>query len=151
LIAATNYAAVIRPLQIIIMGVAGLFLLRVMRVAMVEVRPPKSERGPRRAKRQRQRGALALTFIEPEERAGERVDVDRPVVVGRGVECDLVLNDTYLSTRHAQFTFDEGDLLIEDLGSTNGSYVNQEMIAHRTRLSRGDIVQVGGVLFEVVR
>ncbi len=148
LIAATNYAAVIRPLQIVVMGVAGLFLLRVMRVAMVEVRPARSGSGPRSAKR---RGALMLNFIEPKERAGERVSVDAPVIIGRGSECNLVINDTYLSTRHSQFTFDSGDLLVEDLGSTNGTYVNQKIIAHRTRLDKGDIVQVGGVLFEVVR
>ena len=43
------------------------------------------------------------------------------------------------------------DLSIEDLGSTNGTYVNQELIKGRVHLDRGDIVQVGGVLFEVVR
>ena len=146
--AATNYAAVIRPLQIVVLAVAGLFLLRVMRVAMVEVRPVKTDVGPRLARR---RGALALSFIEPEERAGQRVNVERPVIIGRGVECDIVIDDTFLSTKHAQFTFDAGDLLVEDLVSTNGTYVNQKLIAHRTRLDRGDIVQVGGVLFEVVR
>ena len=148
MIAATNYASVIRPLQVIVLVVAGLFLLRVMRVAMVEVRPPKSERQPRQARR---RPSLGLEFIEPLEHSGERIDVESPVVIGRGRECEVSLDDTYLSTRHAQLTFDDGDLLIEDLGSTNGTYVNQELIEHRTRLERGDIVQVGGVLFEVVR
>jgi len=37
------------------------------------------------------------------------------------------------------------------LGSTNGTYVNQERVTSRTQLDRGDIVQTGGVLFEVVR
>jgi pSer/pThr/pTyr-binding forkhead associated (FHA) protein len=46
---------------------------------------------------------------------------------------------------------DSGDLSIEDLGSTNGTYVNQELIKGRVHLASGDIVQVGGVLFEVVR
>jgi hypothetical protein len=148
LLATTDYATVIRPLQVVVLAVAGLFLLRVMRVAIVEVRPPKAEKVPRAARR---RAALALEFIEPVEREGERVEVERPVTIGRGVECDLVVDDTFLSTRHATFSYDDGDLLIEDLASTNGTYVNQDLIAHRTRLERGDIVQVGGVLFEVVR
>jgi pSer/pThr/pTyr-binding forkhead associated (FHA) protein len=147
-IAATNYAAVIRPLQIVVIGVAGLFLLRVMRVALVEVRPVKTSSGSRSSKR---RGSLSLSFVEPATRRGEAVQVEKPLVVGRGVDCDLVLNDTFLSTRHARFTFDAGDLLVEDLGSTNGTFINQKIIAHRTRLDKGDIVQVGGVLFEVVR
>jgi hypothetical protein len=144
---ATDYASVIRPLQIVVLAVGGLFLLRVMRVAMVEVRPPR-ERGP---KKQREKRRLGLEFIEPDAMSGDRVSVNTTVTVGRGAGCELQLEDTYLSGRHAQFTVDESDLLIEDLGSTNGTYVNQELIKHRTRLERGDIVQVGGVLFEVVR
>jgi hypothetical protein len=148
LIATTDYASVIRPLQVVVLAVAGLFLLRVMRVAMVEVRPSKTEREPKQTRR---RSRLSLEFIEPDEHAGQRVHVDPSVTIGRGAECDVVVDDTYLSSRHAQFNFDDGDLLVEDLDSTNGTYVNQELIAHRTRLERGDIVQVGGVLFEVVR
>lgn len=146
---ATDYTAIIRPLQIIVMAVAGLFLLRVTRVALVEMRPPKTDDAPRRSRRRS--SPLGLEFIEPEEYQGHHVEVVSSLMVGRGADCDLPLQDTYLSTRHARFTMDDGDLLVEDLGSTNGTYVNQELIAHRTKLDRGDIVQVGGVLFEVVR
>ena len=59
--------------------------------------------------------------------------------------------DTYLSSRHARFSIDDGDLTVEDLESTNGTYVNQALIHGRVHLERGDIVQVGGVLLEVVR
>jgi pSer/pThr/pTyr-binding forkhead associated (FHA) protein len=94
---------------------------------------------------------LALEFIEPVERAKERIDVDNAVTIGRSSDCDLSLQDTYLSSRHARVANDNGDLSIEDLGSTNGTYVNQELVKGRVHLERGDIVQVGGVLFEVVR
>jgi pSer/pThr/pTyr-binding forkhead associated (FHA) protein len=148
LITATNYTAVVRPLQLIVLALAGLFLIRVMRVALVEVRPPKDRSAPKKAK---QRRSLVLEFIEPEQMAGERLAVTDALILGRGVECDIVVDDAYLSTRHARFSFDDGDLLVEDLDSTNGTYVNQKLIAHRTRLEKGDIVQVGGVLFEVTR
>ncbi|MCU1364104.1 MAG: hypothetical protein JWM55_1932 [Acidimicrobiaceae bacterium] len=144
--ASTNYAAVIRPLQVLVIVIAVLFFLRVMRVMAVQSRPADFEKKVRR-----RRGTLALEFIEPNDRSGERVEVDTGVTVGRSVECDLSLQDTYLSSRHARFLNDEGDLSIEDLGSTNGSYVNQELVKGRVRLGRGDVVQVGGVLFEVVR
>ena len=148
LAASTNYAAIIRPLQILVMIVAGLFFLRVLRVAMIQARPAEvTEPGSRR----RRGGTLALEFIEPNEREGERVEVDVAVTIGRSPDCDIQLNDTYLSTRHARVANDGGDLTIEDLGSTNGTYVNQEILTGRVRLERGDIVQVGGVLFEVVR
>ena len=148
LAASTNYAAVIRPLQILVMVVAGLFFLRVLRVATVQARPADAvEPGSSR----RRGGTLALEFIEPTEREGERVDVGVAVTIGRSQDCDLQLNDNYLSSRHARVANDGGDLTIEDLGSTNGTYVNQEILAGRVRLERGDVVQVGGVLFEVVR
>ncbi|MGH9021283.1 MAG: FHA domain-containing protein [Acidimicrobiales bacterium] len=147
-ITATNYAAAIRPLQVLVMVVAGLFFLRVLRVASVQSRAANAGPGGRRRRRS---STMALEFIEPLEHAGERVDVDVAVTVGRGGDCDLQLNDTYLSSRHARVSNDGGDLMIEDLGSTNGTYVNHEMVSGRLLLEKGDIVQVGGVLFEVVR
>lgn len=145
-VATTNYAAVIRPLQVLVMVVALLFFARVLRVAAVQARPVDYEQ---RARRRRRR--LALEFIEPESRSGERVEVEDGVTIGRSRDCDLILYDTYLSTHHARLSNDEGDLSIEDLGSTNGTYVNQELVNGRVHLERGDVVQVGGVLFEVVR
>lgn len=127
------------------MVVAILFFARVLRVAAVQARPVDYE------KRARRRRRLALEFIEPESRSGERVEVEDGVTIGRSRDCDLILYDTYLSTHHARLANDEGDLSIEDLGSTNGTYVNQEPVKGRVHLERGDIVQVGGVLFEVVR
>jgi hypothetical protein len=149
LIATTAYASIIRPLQLLIIIVAGLFFLRVLRVVMVEVRPPDDD--GRVGRKSRRGQAMGLQFIEPLDREGERIDVEGTLTVGRNSECDLPLSDTYLSSRHARFLIDEGDLVLEDLGSTNGSYVNQVLIDEPTVLRRGDIVQVGGVLFEVVR
>ena len=149
LAASSTYAAIVRPLQVLVMVIAVLFFARVLRVASVQARPV-DDAGPSRRSR-RSRGALALEFIEPIERSGERVDVDVAVTIGRAPDCDLSLSDTYLSSRHARVANDSGDLTIEDLGSTNGTYVNQELTSGRVHLERGDIVQVGGILFEVVR
>lgn len=77
--------------------------------------------------------------------------MDNAITIGRSPDCDLRLQDGFLSSRHARVANDDGDLSIEDLGSTNGTYVNQELVKGRVLLERGDIVQVGGVLFEVVR
>ncbi len=137
----------IRPLQILVMVVAVLFFARVLRVAAVESRPVADGT----SKGRRRRGPLELEFLEPEERHGERIAVDVAIVIGRGADCDVSLADTYLSTRHARVANDGGDLTIEDLGSTNGTYVNEELLRGRARLERGDVIQVGGVLLEVVR
>jgi FHA domain len=147
ILATTNYAAIVRPLQVLVMVVAILFFARILRMAQVQARPTEDQGGRRR----RRRGGLALEFLEPEDRSGERVDVDGTVLIGRSSECDLSVVDTYMSSRHARVSNDDGDLSIEDLGSTNGTYVNQELVKGRVHLEKGDVVQVGGVLFEVVR
>ena len=129
------------------MVIAALFFARVLRVAMVQARPVDEAIKGRR----RRGGELALEFVEPRDRKGERVEVLIAATIGRSPDCDVSLQDTYLSSRHARIANDSGDLSIEDLGSTNGTYVNQEVVTGRVHLERGDIVQVGGVLFEVVR
>jgi hypothetical protein len=143
----TNYAAVVRPLQLLIMVVAVLFFARVLRVAQVQSRPTEAKT----ARRRRRRAGLALAVVEPVDRVDERIEVPLAVVIGRSSDCDLPMDDTFLSSRHARFSNDDGDLFVEDLGSTNGTYVNAEPVRGRVQLERGDIVQVGGVLFEVVR
>jgi hypothetical protein len=148
MVALTNYAAVVRPLQLLVMVIAVLFFARVVRAAQVQSRAVD---GTTSGRRRRHSAPLAIVFLEPTVRAGERVEINPAAVVGRGAECDLPLSDMHLSTRHARFAQDNGDLTIEDLGSTNGTYVNQEPIKGRVQLERGDVVQVGGVLFEVVR
>lgn len=145
--ATTNYAAVVRPLQALVMVVAILFFVRVIRVATVESRPTESTKRERRHRN----ANLSLEFLEPSDWAKERVAVDPTFVIGRSPECDLSISDTYLSSRHARFAIDSGDLTVEDLGSTNGTFVNQTMVHGRVHLEKGDVVQVGGVMFEVVR
>jgi hypothetical protein len=147
-VASSNYAAVVRPLQVLVMVVAVLFFLRVLRLASVQARPIE-ERSTER--RRRKSATLVLEYIEPLDMAGERIDVDQAITIGRSAECDVQLQDTYLSSRHARVANDDGELSVEDLGSTNGTYVNQELVKGRVLIERGDIVQVGGVLFEVVR
>jgi len=147
MLAATNYAAVVRPLQLLIMVIAVLFFARVVRVAQVQSKSPEPK-----ARRQRRRaGPLALSIIEPVDRAEERFDIETSAVIGRSPECEIFVDDTFLSSRHARFAYDDGDLFVEDLGSTNGTYINAERVTGRTQVERGDIVQAGGVLFEVVR
>jgi len=146
----TNYQAIIRPLQWFVVALIFLFFLRVIRAVYVETRP-----GGRRKQRKDRRGrALNLEFIEPEQRAGERLSIPEgsEFTVGRSVSCDLsLLDDVYASTLHAKIFRDGKHLLVEDMASTNGTYVNAERIVVPTRLSRNDVVQVGGTILEVTK
>lgn len=79
---------------------------------------------------------------------GRRYRVDNaPRILGRAHGCDIVVEDERASQRHAQLQLIDGGHVIEDLGSTNGTYVNNQRV-HKTGLKDGDLVQVGETIFE---
>jgi hypothetical protein len=83
---------------------------------------------------------------------GRRIELATPVVIGRDASCSLVIpEDRYVSARHAEIDRDGRRLLVRDLGSTNGTYVDGERVEDVMRVNRGDIVQVGQSMFRVVR
>jgi pSer/pThr/pTyr-binding forkhead associated (FHA) protein len=84
--------------------------------------------------------------------AGTRIALDgRPIMLGRADDSTLVLDDDYASTRHARISQSGNDWYVEDLGSTNGTYVNSEQISKAVRLGKGDMLQIGSTVFEVSR
>ncbi|MDA8295291.1 MAG: FHA domain-containing protein [Actinomycetota bacterium] len=98
------------------------------------------------------RGGLRLRILEPEERRDQVVELGREVTIGRGVDCVVTLDgDSYASSLHARVFPRNGEVWIEDLGSTNGTYVNERRLEAPARLRRGDRVRVGGTVLEVSR
>jgi hypothetical protein len=147
--AGTNYTALVKPLQWLVIAIIFLFFLRVARAVTVQARAPREAVAPGSVRRKSRR--FALEFIEPDARLGERVELPERLDIGRGPTSGLVLDDSYVSGRHASVEYDKEGLVLNDLGSTNGTYVNEKMISTPTRLKRGDVVQVGSFVFEVVR
>ncbi len=77
--------------------------------------------------------------------AGTVVLCDDTVVFGRGPEADAVLEgDEFASGRHARVFRRDGGVYVEDLGSTNGTFVNGQRLAAERRLRPGDVLVVGG-------
>jgi pSer/pThr/pTyr-binding forkhead associated (FHA) protein len=94
--------------------------------------------------------ALALRFISGKYQGGEfPLQEDREVVVGRSSELDMVLVEEMVSRKHARMILRDGRLEIEDLGSTNGTFVNGERIT-RTTVGRGDRILIGSNILRVV-
>jgi hypothetical protein len=79
-------------------------------------------------------GGRAGEHFQPE---GERT------TIGRSPDCDIFLDDVTVSRRHAVLLQRDGDFLIEDQGSLNGTFVNRRRIEAETRLESGDEVQIG--------
>ena len=89
----------------------------------------------------------ALVFSEG-PLAGQRVEVDAELVVGRE-DASLTIDDEEISRRHAVIRPTDGGIEIEDLGSTNGTYVNAVRIEGPTRLAGGDTVKLGRSVLQV--
>ena len=155
--------AVLTVLKFCFLALLYLFLYRVVRLTIRELRAPAvtaegpvppaaAPAPPRRERRPEGRGVLRLRITEPAGRRGETHAIDRELTVGRGAGCAIVLgDDTYVSQLHARLFQQNGEGYIEDLGSTNGTFVNGKAITGATRLRRGDQVQFGHTAAEIVK
>ncbi|HET6415484.1 MAG TPA: DUF4388 domain-containing protein [Polyangiales bacterium] len=93
---------------------------------------------------------LALRFISGKYQGGEfPLPDDGEIVIGRSSELDMVLVEDMVSRRHAKISVENGNIFLEDLGSTNGSFVNGEKIS-RTKLAEGDRILIGTSIIKVV-
>ncbi|MEM7436719.1 MAG: DUF4388 domain-containing protein [Myxococcota bacterium] len=93
---------------------------------------------------------LALRFISGKYQGGEfPLPDDGEIVIGRSSELDMVLVEDMVSRRHAKISVETGSIFLEDLGSTNGSFVNGEKVT-RTKLAEGDRILIGTSIIKVV-
>ena len=91
-----------------------------------------------------------LRFISGKYQGGEfPIAPEKDIIVGRSSDLDMVLVEDMVSRRHARFAFADEQIWIEDLGSTNGTFVNGEKIK-RARLKEGDRVLIGTSILKVI-
>ncbi|GAA4383651.1 FHA domain-containing protein FhaB/FipA [Tsukamurella soli] len=74
---------------------------------------------------------------------------NQPVLIGRADDSTLVLTDDYASTRHARLSRDGDEWYVEDLGSTNGTYLDRNKVTAPTRVPLGTSVRVGKTVIEL--
>ncbi|HXF70999.1 MAG TPA: FHA domain-containing protein [Actinomycetota bacterium] len=149
---------VLSILKYALLALVYLFIWRTLRIAARELRPPVPEAGagaPRAPRPARSRAeARAPRSLVVRAADGTRLaarKLDGPVQIGRGPACDLRLEDAYVSNVHARIFPREGGWYVEDLGSTNGTFVNEERIAAPAPVRAGDRVRVGTTLIELRR
>jgi pSer/pThr/pTyr-binding forkhead associated (FHA) protein len=133
-----------------------LFFFRVLRAVWVQVNPPAlvpvASAGPAAARPAASSSkGLRLRILEPEPLRGQAFDLSDEVTLGRSQGCGVYIADTAVSQLHARLFRQNNTLWIEDLGSTNGTWVNRTKVTAPVALKRGDRVAVGGTILEVTK
>jgi pSer/pThr/pTyr-binding forkhead associated (FHA) protein len=149
--------------KIAFLVVLYLFVARAVRAVVLDVFGPRAERrrprsrpsapsrpvprtGPGRPAR-RQPRELVVT----DEGGRRTVPLNGSMTVGRAATCDVVLADTYVSNVHARIYERDGGWWLEDLGSTNGTYVNRTRVSTPTAVGPGDEIRMGKATLELRR
>jgi FHA domain len=142
-------------LKIAFLVLLYLFIWRIVRSAARDIRVPQESMilGPQQA--------VAMGLVAPQAAAYEfgsfvvlqSPELDEgatfalgvePLSVGRGAVNDIALaGDEFSSTRHARFEPRRDGVYVEDVGSTNGTFVNGELLTRELRLTPGDVIRVG--------
>ena len=154
-----NNTPVLRALEYVVIILLWLFFMWVVRAVWVEVRPlqrrraaaTKNERAARRHREATTGQAPPPPCGASQGPRGRAYDLDDEVTVGRALlvaESRSTTTPLPRTSTPALFRHD-GNLWVEDLGSTNGTWVNTVRIGERTQLDKGDLLQVGGTVFEV--
>ena len=111
---------------------------------MQQPRPPRPTRPGR--------GTPHFLVVTEGALAGVSIDLaDQQVTMGRANDATLVLNDDYASTYHARIFPQDGQWLVEDLGSTNGSYLDRQKVARRSPVPVGVPIRIGKTVLELRR
>jgi pSer/pThr/pTyr-binding forkhead associated (FHA) protein len=148
--------ALLALLKLCLLALLYLFFFRVLWAVWNEVRGPKAEMaavqpgGGRGASKKTAALATRLTMKAPPEHKGKTFDLGRELTIGRAGGCHVSLpDDTFVSQLHARLFQQDGQPYVEDLGSTNGTYLNGRRLSAPSPMRRGDQLQVGSSVMEV--
>jgi hypothetical protein len=97
------------------------------------------------------RDAQLVVESAPGMRAGQAWDLEHELVLGRSSAAHVVLDDSFSSSRHARLVPQGDAVVLEDLGSTNGTYLNGEPLAGPQPLHDGDRIRIGDSEFSFRR
>jgi len=135
-----------------------LFIFAVLRILRTDIYAPTGAvmvrrglalRGSLMPNRPRRHTASHLVVTEG-ALAGTRITLgNQPVLIGRADDSTVVLTDDYASTRHARLSQHGSDWYVEDLGSTNGTYLDRDKVTTAVRVPIGTPVRIGKTVIEL--
>ena len=152
----------IQLMRFAFLALLWLFIYGMVRVIRSELRTagaPRVPANPKPAKKAKKaaapetrplRGALSQLIVTEGSLSGTRVALTgKPILIGRANDSTLVLTDDYASTRHARISETNGVWYLEDLGSTNGTYVGQNKVTGPIPLEAGVVIRIGKTALEL--
>jgi pSer/pThr/pTyr-binding forkhead associated (FHA) protein len=157
-------AIVLEILKYVFLVILYIFVARAIRAAYQELRPSTSRQAPpRRApapapsrsappKRSgSKKSPRKLAVVEGDSLKGKSFPLEDELIVGRADKCHIKIDDPYASQMHARIYSKDSAYVVEDLGSTNGTYVNRRRITDATELHKGDQIKIGKTVMELRR
>ena len=148
-------------LKLFFLALLYLFFFRVLRAVWAELTAPAPAPAPAGAGGARParggaapagRGVLRLKVVEPPSDRGRIYDLGDELTVGRASGCQISLaEDTFVSQLHARIFRREGQIYVEDLGSTNGTFLNRKKVSAPQPMRRGDRLQIGKTVLELAK
>ena len=111
---------------------------------------PKAPAAPKPRKGKAPRGVPTTLHVVSGPNSGQSVPLGNdPILLGRGTDAAIRLDDDYVSTRHARFASNGEQWFVEDLGSTNGTYLGSQRITSPVAVGLGIQVRLGKTIVEL--
>ena len=146
-------------LKLFFLALLYLFFFRVLRAVWAELTAPVVTAAPAGGapagvrsggSRGGARTPLRLKVVEPADARGRTYDLGDELTAGRASGCQISLaDDTFVSQLHARIFRRDGQIYVEDLGSTNGTFLNRKKVSSPQPLRRGDRLQIGKTVLEL--
>lgn len=147
---------IVKVLFLALLWLFILFVASVVRSDLFGRAVPTAEAGralhtpDRPRKGRRAKGQPRVMTVTSGPTSGDQAELAAgTIMIGRGSDCQLILDDDYVSTRHARVVNGENGIYIEDLGSTNGTYVNGIRITVPTTITLADTVRIGKTVLKL--
>ncbi|NJP05156.1 MAG: FHA domain-containing protein [Chloroflexaceae bacterium] len=147
-IADVSVNVIILVLRIAVVCLLYFFLWQVVRVILRELRASQS---PLQASGSPYGQLVVVSAGQTGLPSGKMFPLSPITIIGRSMESDVALNDNFLSAKHARLNFGEDSWTLEDLNSTNGTFVNGFEVRDATSVNEGDIIRIGRVEMKLIR
>ncbi len=139
------------------LAVLYIFLAWAVRAIFAELRPARARSSaparkaapPQRAPAKPKKAPRRAVIVEGASPKGKTFPLDGELLIGRGDKCQIVLQDSYASQVHARLFRRGEQVMVEDMGSTNGTYLNRQKLTAPTEVQRGDRVKIGKTVLEM--